>query len=285
MFELVQDSACALALLAFCASGGLSACQPAREPTAEQRVVSLHDVTTELALGLGAEAVLVGIAEPVDLAPSLERRVAAVPRVQGLESLRAARPELVIGLRVIEDREPELVEGLRSLGIAVRLWHPRDFSDIAAMTTELGAALHASGRATDLVRNLEQRASLARDPAKRPRVFVYDCCEPPFTAGRSALLTALIWRAGGQNVFADVRADWAHVSWEEALARRPELIVIDAYKAQVQGGLGEKQRALARFAELSALPVVVLPLRWVLGGPGAVEALDALRQGLARVHG
>jgi iron complex transport system substrate-binding protein len=293
--KLRRSSARVLALVPTIASvigsaalvgGSFSACRPARERAAEQRVVSLHDVTTELALAFGAERALVGVAEPVDLSKSLEPRLAAVPRVEGLESLRAARPDLVIGLRVVEDREPELVAALRRLGIPVRLWHPANFEDVTAMTSELGSALHASQRAGDLVRELQKRARpLPEHVAKRPRVFVYDCCEPPFTAGRSALLSSLVWRAGGQNVFADVSSDWAHVSWEEVLARRPELVVIDAYQAEGQGDVSKKQRALARFAELRALPVVVLPLRWVLGGPGAVDALEQLHRGLKGISG
>jgi iron complex transport system substrate-binding protein len=257
-----------------------------QEGPGRPRVVSLHDVTTEFVFRLGQVDKLVGIAEPVDVAEAVQSAVRHVPRTGSIESLRSLAPDLVLGLRVIEEREPELVRGLRELGIQVRLWHPTELADVYTLASGVGAALGVRERGRTLSLELQGRARpTAAAVRSRPRVFVYDCCEPPFTAGRSALLSALIWRAGGQNTFADLRADWAHVSWEEVLARRPELVVINAYAAEAKADVEDKRRTLARLRGLRQVPVLVLPLYWSLGGPGALDALEKLEQGMAQVAG
>jgi iron complex transport system substrate-binding protein len=116
------------------------------------------------------------------------------------------------------------------------------------------------------------------------RVFVYDCCDPPFSTGGRTVLSDLIGRAGGVNVFADLDAGWSAVSWEQVLARRPQLIVVDDY-ASGAAGLRRKRAALERFAALAGLPVLVLPLGAVLGGVRSIDALEALRASVARVRG
>src|SRR5207248_2595322 len=80
----------------------LGACRPASAPgRVGTRIVSLHEVTTELVVALGAADRLVGIAEPVDATPAVCAAVAGVPRVGSMESILAVRPDLVLGLHVV----------------------------------------------------------------------------------------------------------------------------------------------------------------------------------------
>jgi iron complex transport system substrate-binding protein len=111
-------------------------------------------------------------------------------------------------------------------------------------------------------------------------VFVYDCCDPAFTAGRSAVLSDLIQRAGGRNIFADVASDWTSVSWEQVIARRPQLVVIHDYQYEGQGGLDEKRRKLQAVRALAGVPVTVMPLGFSLGGLRSVEGLEHLRKAI-----
>ena len=268
------------------------------------RVVSLHDVTTELVVALGAAGRLVGVAEPVDVDHSVGAAIAAVPRVGDLESILAVRPTVVLGLAVVGAQDPQLVARLREAGVAVELGDPTTLADVFALTrtvsswvgagpagdalaARLMAEAHAveGGAASDAVAarlasearavapGLVQRAR----PGHRVRVFVYDCCDPPFTAGERTVLSDLIARAGGDNVFADVAAGWTHVSWEAVVARRPELVVIDAYRYDGQADVVGKQRAIGAISALAGLPTVVVPLRCVLGGLCSLEGLARLR--------
>jgi iron complex transport system substrate-binding protein len=239
--------------------------------------VSLHDVTTDLVVSLGATEHLVGVMEPVDPAPEIARAIVGVRRVASVESVLAVAPDLVLGYGVVEERDPELVRGLERAGIDVRMYDPERVDDVLTTTREVAAALGEEDRGRALATFLAQALVAPSPSAKRPRVFVFDCCDPPFTAGGGSLLSELITRAGGQNVFAELDADWAHVSWEEVLARRPELVLVHTY-----GDDGSaKLRLLDAHPALRNLPRFEMPLRRALAGPRAAEGFAMLRQAFA----
>lgn len=267
---------------------GLVACADRSDTAAGRsatgpRVVSLHDVTTEIVVALDATARVVGIADPVDATDEVRRAIAGVPRVAGLESILAVRPDVVLGLDVVEERDPELVRRLRERGIDVYLANPVTFDDVYAATRAVAARTGHAAAGERLITGLRARVASDTAPATaRPvRVFVYDCCDPPFTAGGKTVLSDVIARAGGRNVFADLDADWTHVSWEAAVTREPELVVIHAYKYDGQGDVADKRRALAAIPALAKLPAVVIPLGWSLGGLRSADSLHRLRPALA----
>jgi iron complex transport system substrate-binding protein len=241
-------------------------------------VVSLHDVTTEIVVELGAIDHLVGIGEPVDPSGATARAVLGVERVGGAESIFSVRPEVVLGLGVVAERDPDLVNRLELAGVDVYLPDPETLDDVSVLTRSIAARLLAEPAGEKLVARLETAAARSESaPSRRVRVFVYDCCDPPFTAGKKTVMNDLIARAGGQNVFHDLNADWTHVSWEEAVARRPELVVIHAYQHEGQGDVADKRKALAKIPSLSRLPTAVMPLGCSLGGLRSVEGLERLR--------
>jgi iron complex transport system substrate-binding protein len=273
-----------LALAGLCLLvAGAPGCKPPRgQPAAGgPRVVSLHDVTTEIAVALGAAGSLVGVAEPVQLPAETRAAVARLPRVEGAESILALRPTVVLGTAVVGRLSPELVGFLRGRGIEVFLGQPTTLEDVLGLVGEVGARVGAAPAAAALGHRLRQRlGEVAPVVARREplRVLVYDCCDPPFTAGGSAVLTDVIRRAGGRNVFGDLAAEWTKVSWEEVIARRPQLIVIHDYQYEGQGGVAEKRRKLATMPSLARIPVTVMPLGFSLGGLRSFEGLLHLRR-------
>lgn len=263
----------------------LAACERGPAPGAAQaghvtRIVSLHDVTSELVVALGAQAQLVGIEEPVDATDALKQQLQRVPRVSGLESILASRPDLVLGLGVLGERDPELVSRLRQAGVEVHLDQPLSLDDVDARTRWVSQRLGIEERGEQVVAALHAQVdgpTADAPPAQPLRVFVYDCCDPPFTAGGRTVLSDLIARAGGRNVFAALPTDWAHVSWEDVVARKPELIVVHAYRYEGQGDAADKQRALRAIPGLEQVPTAVLPLGCSLGGLRSGEGLTRLR--------
>jgi iron complex transport system substrate-binding protein len=238
---------------------------------AAPRVVSLHDVTTEIVVALGAADRLVGVQQAVDLPAAAAAAVARVPVVGDLESILVARPDVVLGLEVVAESSPELVAALRERGVVVELADPATLRDVAALVRAIARRVDAADRA-DAIAAPFDRAASAPLPASQLPVLVYDCCEPPFTAGGRTVLTDVIAHAGGRNVFADLDADWAGVSWEAAAARRPALVVVHAYG----GATADKIRALRAVPGLERVPVVEMPLAWSLGGLGSLRALERL---------
>ena len=262
------------------AGAALCSCQPARPTIADgrPRVVSLHDVTTEVVLALGAGDRLVGVAEPVQLPEPLKVSLGRVPRAGGLESILALRPTVVLGTAVIAKDSPELVSFLRARGVTVWLGHPTTVDHVLGLVTDVGIRVGAKPTADALNERLRARMGETPQNGEPLRVFVYDCCDPAFTAGRTAVLTDLIRRAGGRNIFADVAADWTKVSWEEVVARRPELIVIHDYAYEGQGDVEQKRKRLAVLRSLAGVPVTVMPLGFSLGGLRSFEGLEHLRK-------
>jgi iron complex transport system substrate-binding protein len=164
----------------------------------------------------------------------------------------------------------QLTEACRQNGSTTRgLVDPIEaaFTDVLNIGTIFGV----SDRAEKLV--ADQRAKLAALPkaAVATKVFHYDCCgdKQPLSSGHFAAPDAIIAHAGGVNVFTDVQDSWIHVSWEEVVARAPEVITIDA--ADEEQARQMKDFLLAR-PELAGLPAIkqqrffVLPYaNWVSG--------------------
>jgi iron complex transport system substrate-binding protein len=265
----------------FCILVGCQQATEERRPRSEPRIVSLHDVTTEMLVELGALGRVVGIAPPVDVTERVERAVARIPRVSGLESILERKPDVVLGLGVVAERDPELIARLRDAGVEVYLADPAVLDDVYALTRAVAQHARAVAAGERIVADLRARAAADRPASPHKRVFVYDCCDPPFTAGRKTVLNDLIERAGGRNVFADLDAAFTHVSWEQVLERRPELIVVHAYRYQGQGDASDKRRQLAAIPALARVPVLVLPLGCSLGGLRSAEGLERLRAAMA----
>jgi iron complex transport system substrate-binding protein len=232
-------------------------------------------------VGLGATSQLVGVGGPVQVPASVEAAIAGVPRVGDLESIVALHPTVVLGMAVVAERSPELVRFLRDKGIEVWLGHPTTLDGVLDLVTQVGARVQAASSAASLDDRLRTRMGAIAPPPNEPvRVFVYDCCDPAFTAGGGAVLTDLIRRAGGRNIFADLAADWTKVSWEQVIARRPQLIVIHDYELEGQGGVDEKRKRLAAIRSLAGVPVTVMPLGQSLGGLRSIDGLEHLAKAL-----
>jgi iron complex transport system substrate-binding protein len=244
-----------------------------------ERLVSLHDVTTEAVLRLGAGRCLVGVAEPTDLDATLYAQLRNVSRVESTETVLAARPTQVLALAIVAERQPELFRELDRRGIGWTASRLERVDDVAELARDLGQRVGAVAQSDAVVRGLTNPTA-PRPVTRRRRVFVFDCCAPPFTAGRQAVLTDLLARAGAENIFADVDDDWFHASWEAAVLREPELVLIDDYGEP--NNVANKRRALAQIAPLAGLPVVVLPLRDSLGTIRSAEVIERLA---AAIHG
>jgi iron complex transport system substrate-binding protein len=95
----------------------------------------------------------------------------------------------------------------------------------------IGQIFGVEDEAQALVDGMKSRVDAAVatvGPVARPlRVFFYDSGEDaPFSSGQSGMLSVMMALVGGENIFADIEKDWATVSWEEVIARDPEVIIV-----------------------------------------------------------
>lgn len=87
-----------------------------------------------------------------------------------------------------------------------------------------------------------------------PRVFVYDSAkEAPFTAGRSAMPSALIEAAGRHNIMDEFDKSWATGGWEAVVDRNPEVVVIINYGDVTAEQKRAFMRENATFADVDAV--------------------------------
>ncbi len=236
-------------------------------PPAPRGIVSLHDTTTEIVVGLGKADALVAIMDPEFLSPAALAAVASVPRLSApvseevLVTLRAA---VVVGTEDVPQHQPELADFPGATWI-----DPSGLEGLWASITTVGAAIGAPS--DGYVRALQARVP---EPVEGELpIFVYDCCEPPFTMGGRAPLTELMGRLGARNVFGNLDQDWGRVSWEAAMVTQPRLVIVDDYDGE--GDAAGKIEVVRQ--RLGSVPTVILPLGLALEGPRTLDALDVLR--------
>jgi iron complex transport system substrate-binding protein len=194
-------------------------------PTPSRRIASLIPATTELLFAIGAGNALVGRTTWCDYPPA----AAAVPNLgdginPNLEAILAAHPDLVILYNSAQNAAA--ATRLRRLGIGALRLNTDALSDVGRVGRLLGRLTgHTHG--ADSVIGVFDTALAAATPrvsGSRPKVLLLVWEQPPMTIGQS-FLNELVERAGGRNLFADLRKTAGTVSIEAVAVRDPDLIL------------------------------------------------------------
>jgi iron complex transport system substrate-binding protein len=225
-----------------------------------QRIVSLIPSGTEIVCALGFADRLVGRSHECDFPESVRRLpVCTEPKFapDGTsyeidQRVKAVLQEALSVYRVHADRLKELrpqvivtqsqcevcAVSLREVEAAVCQWldsRPRivslEPSALAEVWADMGRVAEALGvpeRGTELVRRLKQRlaaiAERARTLPEQPTVAGIEWIEPLMAAGN--WMPELVEMAGGTNLFGVAGKHSPWLTWEEMLARDPEVIVV-----------------------------------------------------------
>ncbi|WP_443080642.1 ABC transporter substrate-binding protein [Streptomyces sp. PTD5-9] len=267
------------------------------------RVVTIHQHPAELLLALGLKDRMVGTAFPDSaVLPELRKDFAAIPelakREPSFESILDAEPDFVYGgyASAFAENEGRSRKAFADAGIDTYLNREYCAGKKKQVTMEdtyeeirtVGRLFGVQDRASALVSDLEKRVGEATAAvADRPEVpvFVYDSgSKSAFTAGGKGLGNELIGLAGGRNVFADLDNVFGDVSWEQVVARKPEVIAVYDYEGS--GSVEEKKKFLLSQPALADVPAirnkrfVALPLTATLVGIRSAYAVDGLARGL-----
>ncbi|GAA2798817.1 ABC transporter substrate-binding protein [Streptomyces showdoensis] len=270
-----------------------------------KRAVTMNQHVTEVMLALGLQKSLVGTAYLDDaVLPAYKKAYDAVPvlakEYPSKEALLAAGPDFVYGgyASAFDAKAGRSRDDLKRSGIASRLnteYCPSGagaLDDVYREVAEVGRTFGVPDRAEAWSREARAGVAAAEKRLKGVApvsVFVYDSGDKTaFTAGGKGIGNELITRAGGRNVFADLDKTFGDASWEQVVARKPDVIVIYDYGSTT---VEQKKRRLLEDPALREVPAVknrrfaVLPLSdAVLGvrAPAAVGKLAAQLHPAAR---
>ncbi|WP_030324927.1 ABC transporter substrate-binding protein [Streptomyces flavochromogenes] len=263
-----------------------------------KRAVTMNQHVTEVMLALGLEKSLVGTAYLDDaILPAYKKAYDSVPvlakEYPSKEALLAAGPDFVYGgySSAFASKDGRSRDDLKRAGIDTRLnteYCPSgspSVDDLYREVDEVGRTFGVPDRAEKWVREARTTVAATEKRLKGTApvsVFVYDSGDKTaFTAGGKGIGNELITRAGGRNVFADLDKAFGDATWEQVVARRPEVVVIYDYGSTT---VEQKKKRLLDDPALKDVPAIknrrfaVMPLSDTVLGvrvPAAVDKLAA----------
>ncbi|WP_405987612.1 ABC transporter substrate-binding protein [Streptomyces sp. NBC_00872] len=269
-----------------------------------KRVVTMNQHVTEIMLALGLENSLVGTAYLDDrILPAYEKAYKSVPVLSAeypsKEKLLAANPDFVYGgyASAFDAKDGRSRDDLKASGIGTRLnlescadggrsaspSASTSMDEVYREIEETGRTFGVQDRAEKWIADARTTVASTADGLKGVEplsVFVYDSGDKTaFTAGGRGIGNELIELAGGRNVFADLDKPFGDATWEEVVAREPDVIVIYDYGSTT---VARKKKRLLEDPVLKDVPAVrnqrfaVMPLSDVVLGVRAPAAVGRL---------
>lgn len=176
---------------------------------------------------------------------------------------------------------------LEENGMAVYVERAADFDEAYKEIRDIGKIFRIEARAEEFIKEQERRMKAVADKIKGRaplRVLVYDSGSSGiFTCSGENFESLLIERAGGQNVFADLGGkQWVTVSYEEAVVRDPQMIVIHDYDSpSVEAKIAEikANSALSQLDCVKNERFVTITLESVLPGARMAYAVERFAAG------
>ncbi len=213
-----------LALLA------VSACSEKSDkaPKTPQKIVSLAPSNTEILFALGLGDKVVGVTDFDDYPPeaTTKAKIGGFSTVN-LEKVIALSPDLILAADIHKKTvTPELEKrGLRVITLA-----PKNLDDLLTSIALVGAITGAEKKSSELVTKMRERIASVTSKVsslsgnQKPGVFYVTFHDPLWTVGSGTIISELIEKAGGRNIFADIEGNKT-VNLESVIERNPRVIL------------------------------------------------------------
>ena len=269
----------------------------------------VHDINmAEMAFALGLQEKMVGvtgISGWYKTSPEFGIKRGDIPELAPkyptVETLVAAAPDLFFagwyyGMKPGGDVTPNTLapHGIKTLILSescVHLSKPQPKATMELLYNDvlrLGTVFDKAAEAEALVAGW--KAQLADIKAKvgaahGTRVFLFDSGEDkPFTAGKYAIINAMIEAAGGVNVTGDMDTSWGRSSWEAVAAANPQfLILLDYQQGTGAQGLLDWLRSHPAMKETDAVKAgrfVALRYEELTPGPANIAAIAKIAEAM-----
>lgn len=286
---------------------------------APERVVTNCDSNIiELMFALGLESKLAGYAgfveEGCNVSPEYQEKLKAIPMIAPgyitLEVLLGANPDFFLsgynyGLNIPGDTTgdaitPEELEkhGIKSYAITESLIRVMKKPVVSLNDTyndlkNLGIIFDVQDKAEQVINDMKFRVASVESKIKDVKgdkpisVFIYQTWnapdQPPRTVGAQAMPSAILSMAGAKNIFSDVDNSYISSSWEEVVARDPEVILL----LECGNANGEERAQILRgnpilqgVKAIKDNKIIVIRVEEFYPGPRAVHGLEALAKAL-----
>lgn len=255
------------------------------------RVLTLGPNCTELFIALGLGDKIIGNTLDNHSRGPLPEYAAEYAKVPELNYGSATREAvLTSGADFVFGIDWEFGDGgldikeLEENGMNVLLERAGTFEEIFDEIRALGKIFKVEERAEQFIEEQRRRIAAVKEKvagSEPLRVLVYDSGGSGiFTCTGGSFESLLIERAGGRNIFADLaERQWTTVSYEEAIARDPQLIIIHDYDApSVEEKIAEikSNGALAQLDCVREERFVTITLESVLPGARMAYAVERL---------
>lgn len=176
---------------------------------------------------------------------------------------------------------------LESCGITVYMNAASTLEEQYKEISDIGKIFGVEDKAQQFINEQKERISAVGaevSSAQPVKVLVYDSGnDGVFTCGKNNFETLLLEKAGGKNIFDDITdSQWTTVSYEEVIARQPDVIVIHDYDSP---SVEEKIAEIKSNAVLSQLDCVknerfvVMELESVLPGSRTANTVERFAEG------
>ncbi|MCV9884420.1 ABC transporter substrate-binding protein [Metabacillus halosaccharovorans] len=259
-----------------------------------QNVLTLGPNSTELFVALGLTDYVIGNSldnHSRGPLPEYESEYKKIPELTygsaTREAVTTSGADFIYGIDWEFGGEGLDVEELESFGIKTYMNSATTLEEIYQEIYDIGKIFEIEDVATDFVTDQKSRISAVQEKVSNQEpvnVLVYDSGgDGVFTAGGTNFETLLIELAGGKNVFDDITdKQWTTVSYEEVLARQPDVIVVHDYDAP---SLEQKIKDIKNDPALSQLDSVKnerfisITLESVLPGDRMAYAVETLAKG------
>jgi iron complex transport system substrate-binding protein len=230
-------------LLSFCAACGA---KPAPPPNSKaytdelgrtvqivqspERIISLAPSVTETLFALGLGDKVVGVTAYCDYPPEAKTKVnVGDTQRPSLEKIVALKPDLVIAST--SSQLESFVRSLEEAKIPIYVSNPRNLEETLKSIEAIGDIVGANEKAQALTATLRARIEAVRlrtASRDKPKVFLVLGAEPLITVGGKTFINDLLSRAGGLSISADESGDYPQYSFETVIARRPDIIFLQA---------------------------------------------------------
>lgn len=205
------------------------------------KVLTLGPNATELFIALGLEDVVIGKSLDNHSREPLPEYAEAYENIEELtygsatrETVITSGADFIYGIDWEFGGEGLDIEELEEFGMTTYMNSASSLEEIYEEILDLGKIFEVEDAAEAFVADQKERIAAVQekisdqDPVD---VLVYDSGgDGVFTAGGTNFATLLIEYAGGKNIFDDITdKEWTTVSYEEVLARNPDVILIQDY--------------------------------------------------------